>query len=75
MKIKKSQLRQIIKEEINKINEIDLTNTGPIKELIRQAENEARMGGLSSEDVEEIKDMARNGYNAFEIKKSLRLRF
>ena len=75
MKITKQQLRRIIEEEINKINETDMTNTPPIQELIRQAENEVRMGNLFPEDIDDIKSMARGGYNAFEIRKHKNLRF
>jgi len=75
MKITKAQLRRIIREEINKINEADMTNTPPIQELIRQAENEVRLGGLSPEDIDDIKSMAAGGYNAFEIRKHKNLKF
>jgi len=75
MKITKAQLRRIIREEINKINETDMINTPPIQELIRQAENEVRLGGLSPEDIDDIKAMARGGYNAFEIRKHKNLKF
>jgi len=75
MKITQSQLRRIIREEISKINETDMINTPPIQELIRQAENEVRMGNLFPEDIDDIKSMARSGYNAFEIRKHKNLRF
>ena len=73
MKITRKQLRQIIKEAI--INEADMTNDPRVQELIKKAEFEVSRGRLFPGDVEAIKDMARNGYNASEIKRIKRLRF
>ena len=73
MKITRRQLRQIIKEAI--INEADMTNDPRVQELIKKAEFEVSRGRLFPGDVKAIKDMARGGYSAAEIKRIKRLRF
>lgn len=73
MKITRKQLRKIIKEAI--INEADMTNDPRVQELIKKAEFEKSRGRLFQGDIDAIKDMARNGYSAAEIKRRKRLRF
>ena len=73
MKITRKQLRQIIKEAI--INEADKTNDPAVQDLLKKAEFEKSKGRLFQGDIDAIKDMARNGYGAAEIKRVKRLRF
>ena len=73
MKITKKQLRRIIREAI--INEADKTNDPAVQELIKKAEFEKSRGRLFQGDIDAIKQMARDGYSAREIKRIKRLRF
>ena len=73
MKITKRQLRQIIKEAI--ISEADRTDDPAVQDLLKKAEFEKSKGRLFQGDIDAIKDMARNGYSAAEIKRHKRLRF
>ena len=78
MKVTKRQLRKIIAEVIEDspaLNEADMTNDPRVQELIKKAEFEVSRGRLFPGDVKAIKDMARGGYSAAEIKRIKRLRF
>ena len=73
MKVTKRQLRQIIKEAI--LNEVDRTDDPAVQDLLKKAEFEKSKGRLFQGDIDAIKDMARSGYSASEIKRVKRLRF
>ena len=57
------------------LNEADKTNDPDVQELIKKAEFEKSRGRLFQGDIDAIKDMARSGYSAREIKRVKRLRF
>ena len=57
------------------LNEADMTNDPRVQELIKKAEFEKSRGRLFQGDIDAIKDMARGGYSASEIRRTKRLRF
>ena len=57
------------------LNEADKTNDPAVQELIKKAEFEKSRGRLFQGDIDAIKQMARDGYSAREIKRVKRLRF
>lgn len=57
------------------INEADMTNDSRVQELIKKAEFEKSRGRLFQGDIDAIKDMARGGYSASEIRRHKRLKF
>ena len=57
------------------LNEADRTNDPAVQELIKKAEFEKSRGRLFQGDIDAIKDMARGGYSASEIRRHKRLRF
>ena len=57
------------------LNESDMTNDSRVQELIKKAEAEKSRGRLFQGDIDAIKDMARGGYSASEIRRHKRLKF